>query len=63
MLQFLTENAANIVICLVLAALLALAVAYRVRKRRRGEFCDCGGCDVEASCPYCLPQTHGNSNK
>lgn len=58
MLQFLIENAANIVIGLVVAALMALAVVYRVRKRRRGEFCDCGGCEGGSGCPYCQPQAH-----
>ena len=59
MLQFLSQNAANIGICLVLAVLLALVIVYRVRKRRRGESsCGCVGCTDGTNCPYCHPQTH-----
>ncbi len=52
MLQFIIQNAATIIISLVLAILVVLAIVYRVRKYRRGELCDCGcsGCPHSADC-------------
>lgn len=52
MMQFLIQNAATIVISLVLAALVVLVIVYRVKKYRRGEFCDCGcsGCSQGSEC-------------
>ncbi len=52
MVQFLIQNAATIVISLVLAALAVLAIVYRVKKYRRGELCDCGcsGCSHSSEC-------------
>ncbi len=52
MIQFLIQNAATILISLVLAVLVVLAIAYRVKKYRRGELCDCGcsGCQHSGEC-------------
>lgn len=52
MIQFIIQNAATIVISLVLAALVVLAIAYRVKKYRKGELCDCGcsGCPHRGEC-------------
>lgn len=59
MLSWIVGNVATIVICLVLAAVIAAIVIKLVRDKKKGKStcgCGCGGCAMKDAC-------HGTKNK
>ena len=53
MLAWLGAHLATIVICAVLAALVALVIVYMIRNKRKGKSscgCGCGGCPMNGNC-------------
>ncbi len=53
-MQWIAENLATILICLVLAGIVCAIIVSMVRKRKRGGSCDacgsCGSCPMSGSC-------------
>ena len=50
-MQWLTENLATILICLVLAGIVCAVVVSMVRGRKRGGSCgSCGSCPMSGAC-------------
>lgn len=53
MLAWLGAHLATIVICAVLAALVALVIVYMIRNKKKGKSscgCGCGGCPMNGNC-------------
>ena len=53
--NWLLSNMGTIVICLILAGVVAAILVSLVKKRRRGGGCGCG-CGCSEGCPHCGKQ-------
>jgi len=55
MISFISENLATIIICAVLAAIIAIVAARIIKNRRNGSSscgCGCGGCSMSKECRH-----------
>ena len=50
-MSWLVQNLGTIVVCLILAGIVAAAVRHLVRQKRSGSAC--AGCSSCGSCPHC----------
>ncbi|MFT3952413.1 MAG: FeoB-associated Cys-rich membrane protein [Oscillospiraceae bacterium] len=61
MLHLITENLGTIAVCAVIALLLALDIAYIVRKKKNGAACiGCSGCNATAKPKADEPSCQGS---
>ncbi len=55
MLMWLTENLATMIICVILAAVVALIIVGMARRKRKGGSacgCNCGNCPMSGICHH-----------
>lgn len=53
MLNFLSENWGNILVCLVVLLVVVLCVRHLIRQKKAGSGCGCDCSDCAGGCPAC----------